>query len=336
MKYIRLLALALCLPLLLAACAASQSFPTRPVTMVIPFGAGNASDLFARRFASIASEHLGQTIRCINISGNQTGEAIAYVYEQPADGYTVMEVTPSLLLSEMRTLHGIEQRRAETSAPVLVQDIIFREEFEPLLRVEADIQLFGIAPGSRFASLEELLAYAKEHPGELTIGGTSPGGLDEYIARGFALAAGIEWTYVAYQSSDEALEALLAGTLDVYQDKILRFLPLAQEGTVRPLVVLNEEQIDVEGLADCPASADAGIDFTQGSWRGFVVKKGTPQEIKDTLIAALKNAYQDPAYAELAEKNHTNIRTGYLEADEWRAQWDEEYMALSELFMNAG
>ena len=332
MKYIRILALTLCLSFLFSACTAAQSFPTRPVTMVIPFGAGNASDLFARRFTAIASDHLGQTIRCINISGNQTGEAIAYVYEQPADGYTVMEVTPSLLLSEMRTLHEIEQRRAETSAPMLIQEIIFRDEFEPLLRVEADIQLFGIAPGSRFDSLEELLAYAKEHPGELTIGGTSPGGLDEYIARGFAKAAGIQWTYVAYQSSDEALAALLDGTLDVYQDKMLRFLPLVQEGTVHPLVILNEERVDVDGLAACPTTEEMGISFTQGSWRGFVVKKGTPQEVKATLIDSLKNAYLDPAYGELAEKNHTNIRTGYLEAEEWQAQWDEEYTALSEIF----
>ena len=332
MKRIRLIIATLLLTLLCFACTSSESFPTRPVTMVIPFGAGNASDLFARRYASIASKHLGQTIRCINISGSQTGEAMAYVHEQPADGYTVMEVTPSLLLSEMRTLHEIEKRKEDTTTPVIVQEIIFRDEFEPLLRVEGDLQLFGIAPASRFGSLEELLSYAKEHPGELKIGGISPGGLDEYIARGFAKAAGIEWQYVAFQSSDKALEALLDGSIDVYQDKMLRFLPLVQSETIQPLVVLNDKAINLDGLINCPASEEAGIPFTQGSWRGFVVKKGTPQEVKNTLIESLKNAYYDPDYEELAEKNHTNIRVGFLEADEWRVQWDEEYAALSEIF----
>lgn len=333
MKKIRLTALILCILWIFTACAASPSYPTRPLTMVIPFSAGNASDIFARRYAAIASEHLGQTIQCINISGSQIGEAIAYVYEQPADGYTIMEVTPSLLLSEMRTLHEIQKKKAESSAPILILDIIFRDEFEPLLRVEADIQLFGVAHNSRFGSLDELLSYAKEHPGEITIGGVSPGGLDEYIARGFAKAAGIEWRYVSYQSSDQALEAMLNGTLDVYQDKMLRFLPLAQSETIRPLVVLHDEQIDVDGLKNCPATEEEGIPFTQGSWRGFVVKKGTPQEVKDKLIEALKSAYNDSAYVELSKKNHTNIRTGYMEADEWRAEWDAEYTALSGVFM---
>lgn len=321
----------LCLLILLSSGTITKKYPNRPVQLVIPFSAGNASDIFARQYAAIASKYLGQDIRCVNMAGDQTNEAVTYVCEQLADGYTIMEITPSLLLSEQQTLQQIEQKKAKTANPVITTDIIFRDEFEPLLKVQADIQLFGVSPNSRFNSVYEMISYAKEHPGKVTIGGVSPKGLDEYIARGFAKAAGIKLTYISYTSSNKALEALLNGELDVYQDKMIRFLPLTQAGEIRPIIVLHNERIDVPGLVECPASAEIGIPFTQGSWRGFVVKKGTPQEIKDKLIRALKEAYKDPEYTRMSQKYLTNIRAGYLEADEWRAEWDQEYDKLAEI-----
>ena len=321
-----------CLSALLLTYAMTPKYPNRPVVFVIPFSAGNAGDIFTRQYAGIVSKHFGQSIQCINMSGKHTSEAVTYVYDQQPDGYTVILVTPSLLISELQILRQIEQTRARGSIPLITDAIIFRNEFEPLLRVQADIQLFGVSPNGRFKSIDEILSYAKEHPGEITIGGISPMGLDEYLARGFAKAAGIELTYIPYASSEQALEALLDGSLDVYQDKMIRFLPLSQSGRVKPVVVLHDEQVNVQGLKDCPASAEIGIPFTHGSWRGFAVKKGTPQEIKDKLILALNEAYKDPEYTALSEKYLTNIRAGYLEADTWRSEWDQEYETLTEVF----
>lgn len=321
----------LCILVMLSSAARTPKYPHRPVQLVIPFSAGNASDIFARQYATITSKYLGQDILCVNIAGDQTNEAVTYVYEQLADGYTIMEVTPSLLLSELQILQRIEQRKAKTATPVITTDVIFRDEFEPLLKVQADIQLFGVSPNSRFESIDEMISYAKEHPGKVTIGGVSPKGLDEYIARGFAKAAGIEWTYVSYASSNKALDALLNGELDIYQDKMIRFLPLAQSGEIKPIIILHDKQIDIPGLRKCPASVEIGIPFTQGSWRGFVVKKGTPQEIKDKLIHALKEAYKDPEYTKMSQRYLTNIRPGYLEANEWQAEWNHEYEMLVEI-----
>lgn len=321
-----------CLLLALQSCASDRDYPTRPVQLIIPFSAGNASDIFARHYAGIASKYLGQAIQCSNISGNFTQEAVAYVYEQPADGYTLLEVTPTLLLSELRLSSETAKRREAVGKPIITDTIFFRDEFEPLLKVQSDIQLFGVAADSPFKTIDALIAHAKKNPGTVTIGGISPGGLDEYIARGFAEAAGIQWNYIPFASSDKALEALKKGEIDVYQDKMLRFLPRLEAKEMTALVVLHDERIDVDCLKDCPSSTEKGIAFTRGSWRGFVVKKGTSATVKTKLINTLKKAYADPAYEALAKRYKTDIRSHILEGDAWRAEWDAEYAAMKRLF----
>ena len=300
--------------------SAAPKYPRRPVEMVIPFGAGSSSDTFARQYAQITEKYLGTSINCVNMGGAGTVEGMVYAYGADADGYTFMEVTPSLLIKELMN----------------ASDIKFRAEFEPLLKVQNDVQLIGVAASSPFTTWEELKAYALEHPGELKIGGVSPGGLDDYIANGFASAAGIEWTYVPYTSGSEIKAAVLGGELDVYQDKMINFLALVESGDIRPLVILNEKVPDVEALKGCVASVEAGIDFTQGSWRGFVIKKGVPEEVKQVLIDALIKAYEDPAYKELEAKQMTNMTVGYMEAADWAVAWDEEYNSLRETFLKLG
>ncbi|GHU07094.1 hypothetical protein FACS1894158_14900 [Betaproteobacteria bacterium] len=332
MKRLVPLLLCACLFLSLASSASGRDYPARPVQLVIPFSAGNASDIFARHYAGIASKYLGQAIQCSNISGNFTQEAVAYVYEQPADGYTLLEVTPTLLLSEFRLSSDAAKKREAAGKPIITDTIFFRDEFVPLLKVQSDIQLFGVAADSPFKTIEALITHARENPGKVTIGGISPGGLDEFIARGFAEAAGIQWKYVPFASSDKALEALKKGEIDVYQDKMLRFLPLLEANEMTALVVLHDERIDVDYLRDCPSSTEKGIAFTRGSWRGFVVKKGTPPAIKAKLIDSLKKAYEDPAYVALAKRYKIDIRSHMLEGEAWRTEWDAEYAVMNRLF----
>ena len=133
-----------------------------------------------------------------------------------------------------------------------------------------------------------------------------------------------------------ANSAVLGGELDVYQDKMINFLPLVQSGDIRPLVILSDSVPAIPELEGCVASKEVGIDFTQGSWRGFVIKKGVPQEVKDILIDALQKAYADPDYKKMEEEQMTNLSVGYMEADDWAVAWDEEYNALHDVFLSLG
>lgn len=300
--------------------AIAQHYPRRPVEMVIPFGVGGASDIFARQYSQITEKYLGKSLVAVNKGGAGTIEGLLYAFGAPADGYTILEITPSLLIVEAQNKTSVK----------------FRKEFEPIMRVQADVVLFGVSVKSDFKTLEDLLAFAKANPKKLKIGGLSPGGLDDYIANGFAKAAGIKWTYIPYKSGSELKAAVLGGELDVYQDKLISFMSLASGGDIRPLVVLNEKRLDLPALKDVPSSVEKNINFTQGSWRGFAVKKGTPEPVKKIIIEAFQKAYDDPAYKEIEKKEMTNIIPGFMNADEFRKSWDIEFESYSAVFKELG
>ena len=297
-----------------------QEFPTHPIELVIPFGTGGASDIFARQYSQIVSRHLGASMVAINKSGAGTIEGLLYAVNAPADGYTILEITPSLLIVEAQNRSSVK----------------FSEEFEPLLKVQNDIVLFGVAKNSPHNNLEELLVFARENPGDLKIGGLSPGGLDNYIASGFSRAAGIQWTYVPYKSGAELKAAVLGGELDVYQDKLISFMSLVSSGDVRPLVVLNKQRLDVTDLQDVPSSLEKGINFTQGSWRGFAIRKETPSDIREILIEAFQKAYDDPEYKEMEERDMTNLVPGYMAADEYYNSWETGIESFVAVFKDMG
>lgn len=264
---------------------------------------------------------IGLSIACINKSGAGTVEGRTYVYNAPADGYTILEITPSLIISEV----------------LKKSPVSFSENFEPLLKVQADVQLIGVTAKSRFQTFAEMVEFARSNPKKLKIGGLSPGGLDDYIANGFASSAGISWTYVPYKSSSEIKAAVLGGELDIYQDKLISFLSLMQSGDIRPLVTLTEKRLDqVPELKGVPCAVELGILFTQGSWRGFAIRKGTLSEIKQVIIDALQKAYEDPGYKAMEEKEMTNIRPGYAQAADFGRMWKEEHEGFVEIFTETG
>ncbi|MDX9861016.1 MAG: tripartite tricarboxylate transporter substrate binding protein [Rhodospirillales bacterium] len=300
--------------------ALAQDYPRRAVEMVVPFGAGGASDIFARQFAEIATKYLGAPITVVNKGGAGTIVGMTYAHSAPADGYTILEVTPSLPIVEARNASSIK----------------FRAEFDPIMRVQADIQLFGVPKNSPFKTIDDLIAFAKANPKKLKIGGISPGALDDYIANGFAKAAGFTWNYVPYKGASVLKAAVLGGELDVYQDKVISFMSLVESGDVRPLVVLSKSRLDVPALKDVPSSVEKGINFTQGSWRGFVVKKGTPEEVKKIIIDAFQKAYDDPAYKEVEKQQMTDILPGYLNAEDFRKSLDDEVTGFTAVFEELG
>jgi putative tricarboxylic transport membrane protein len=297
------------------------SFPARPLEVVVPFGAGGASDIFARQYCKVVEKYIPKPIKVINKAGGGTVEGMTYVFNQPPDGYTILEITPSLIIGEVLGKSSIR----------------FRESFDPLLRVQSDIVALGVSSKSKFKTIQELLDFAKQNPGKLKIAGISPGGLDDYIANAFAQKAGVKFTYVPFKSGSAIKAAVLGGAIDVYQDKLISFLSLARSGDVRPLIVLNDKRLTmVPELQNVPCTVERGINFTQGSWRGFCVKKGTAKEIKKYLIEAFEKGQKDKAYRDMEMKEMTHLRPGYLSAEDFRKSWDSEYAALRDIFKQTG
>lgn len=300
------------------ASSVASGYPKRVIEMVVPFGPGGSADLMARTVAQLMNKYIDKPVNVINKAGGGSITGMMYVFEQPADGYTLLEITPSVPIIE-----------ALKKAP-----ISFSEHFVPIGNFQVDIQSFAInKKNTKFSNLDEMLAYAKKNPGKVTIGGTSPGGLDDYIAQGFADAAGIELLYIPYNSAAETKSALLGGEIDIYQDKLISFLQMLQSDDVLPIVTLyNRRLLEVEEMKDVPSSVEKGINFTQGSWRGYAVKKGTPQDIVDFLEDLLKKVYDSPEYKEKAEQDRSDIIPGYINAEDYGKLWASELNGFKKIF----
>lgn len=293
-------------------------YPKRAIEIVVPFGAGGSADMMARNVAQLMGNYIDKPINVVNKAGGGSTNGMVYANEQAADGYTILEITPSLPIIE-----------AQGTAPVN-----FTECFVPVGNFQVDIQSFAINKNNpNFTDLDSMIAYAKEHPNTVKVGGTSPGGLDDYIVRGFAEAAGIELVYVPYNSAAETKSALLGGEIDIYQDKLISFLQMLQTDEVVPIVTLYDRRLtEVEEMKDVPCSVEKGINFTQGSWRGFAVKKGTPQEIIDYLEDILKKVYESDEYRKMAENDKSDLIPGYLDAESYGKLWQEQLTGFKEIF----
>lgn len=102
-------------------------------------------------------------------------------------------------------------------------------------------------------------------------------------------------------------------------------------------MVLNDKRVDrIDQLKNTPTTVELGFDVTIGSWRGFVVKKGTPEPIKKYLMEEMKKAYETNEYKEFAAQNLADLRDGFLDADEFRKQWEEEYKIFEEIAKKVG
>lgn len=298
----------------------TSAYPEKPIEMIIPFGEGGASDTFARKFADLMAADMPQPIQAVNKKGSSGLVGMVYAAQKPNDGYTVLEVTPSMVIADA----------------LGVSDAVkFMRDFEPLARIQSDIYVLCLPGESPFNSFAELVEYGKSHP--VTFGGVSPGGLDDLTLNALAAETGVDIKFIPYKSGSEVKAAVLGGEVDIYLDKIVSAVNYIKDGKVKPVVILNEERVNkIDVFKDVPTTKELGYDVTIGSWRGFVVKAGTPPEVKKYLIDKMKSAYNTQEYKDFAELNLVNIRPGYLETDGFYAQWESEYKKFDQVAKKVG
>src|SRR5699024_2780024 len=292
-----------------------DSYPNHAIDVVVPFGEGSASDTFARKYSDILSETSGNTFQPVNKDGSGGLNGMLYAYQKKNDGYTVMEVTPSHVIADILGKG---------------KDIKFLDDFEPLAHIQSDIYILSVSENSDIEDYDDLIEKGKKD--EITFGGVSPAGLDDFSINAFAKEAGIDTQFIPYPSGSEVKAAALGGEVDVYVDKVVNAIDYIKAGKIRPLVVLDDERItQLEELEDVPSSKEKGIDLNIGSWRGFVIKKDAPEEVKEYLSKQMKEAYETEEYKEFAEDNLVDIGEGYLGPEEFENKIEEEYTKLDDV-----
>lgn len=263
----------------------SQDFPTRPIVMVVPYAAGGLADGTARIVADAAGAALGQNIVVENRTGAGGVIGIESMMQSTPDGYTIGWVNRPLLVF-----------RATMDAEF---EAVPGENYTPLALATESPFVFATHPNAPFASIPEMIEYARSEPGALIYG--SPG-----IATGGHLAvellqflSEIEATHAPYQGEAPALADLLGGNIDL----VVGGAPTQahiEAGTLVALGTTLEQRWDL--LPDVPTVSEAGVDgYTFSTWIGFAAPAGLPDSVADILSDAIITAIQDPAVRERLE-----------------------------------
>lgn len=259
----------------LAGPAGAQSrFPDKPVTLVVPFGPGGIADLTARAVAEHMARSLGQAVVVENKPSAGSIVASQAVATARPDGHTLLLMSNGNAVSV-----GLFKK--------LPYDPV--KDFAPVSVIGSfDIGLF-VPAGSRFATLKDLLAYAKAQPGKLNVGTITAGSTQHLAAKLFETVAGIDIAVVPYKASPAVLTALRAGEIDLAFEIVGPMLPQVQAGAVKVLAVSSDRRN--AALPDVPTVAQAGVaGYQVASWNAIAAPAGTPPAVIDTLNRAVREA----------------------------------------------
>ncbi len=284
----------------------AADYPDRAIEVLVPFGAGGGSDTAARAVVEGMKPQLKNGVMVNNMPGGGATKGMLYVSQQPADGYTVLAVTTS---------HLIDAVKPKTRANILT-------DFDPLCRIQWDTSGVIIAGDSKFKTLAELIDFGKKNPKELKFAGTSPGGWSEIQTVAFFKKAGVQVTFVPFDSGAEIKAAILGGHITGAVEELAETLPLINAGKLKALCVIMDKRHPA--LPDVPSSVELGIDYTHGLMRAWAVKKGTPPEQQKFLHDVIKKALENPVYVKYIKDNHLDVRPGYLGPEATRKYWEQQ------------
>ncbi len=261
-----------------AAGAYAQQYPSKPIRLVVGFAAGGPSDVSARTIAQKLTEKWGQPVIVDTRPGASGNIATEIVAKAPADGYT-------LLLPAFA--HAVN--------PFLYSKLPFdaAKDFAPILLFASIANLLVVHPSIPASSVTELLAFAKAHPGQLTVGSAGNGTSSHLSAELLNMMGGIKTTHVPYKGLTPAHTDLLAGRLTMLFDGIVNGMPAVRAGRLRALGVTTATRW--RGAPNIPTMAEAGLaGFEVNSWFGLLAPAGTPRDIIGRLNSEVARALREP------------------------------------------
>jgi tripartite-type tricarboxylate transporter receptor subunit TctC len=262
---------------------AAETYPARPVRLIIPSGAGGITDIIGRTLAPPLSDALGQQVVVDNRPGASGVLGSSIVTKATPDGHTLLMVFPS---------HPVNQS--------LFKDMPYdtAKDFAPITLVSAVSPVLIVGSRSPARSVRELLDLAKSKPGQLNHGSVGAGSMGALGAELLRRMAGIQFTQVAYKGSPQALTAVISGEVDFYLiGSAGTVVPQLKAGRIRALGVGARERLAV--LPEVPPIAETLSGYEARGWNGILAPKGTPAAIVTTLNRELVKIIRSPAFARI-------------------------------------
>jgi tripartite-type tricarboxylate transporter receptor subunit TctC len=267
--------------------AQAQSFPSKPVTIIVPFAAGGPSDVLARTVGERMRVVLGQTVVIENVTGAGGTIGVTRAARAPADGYTI-------------SMGHLGTHVVNGAIYPLPFDLI--NDLEPVALLGANPMLIVSKNAVPAKNLGELIAWLKANQDKATFGTAGVGSGAHFSGVYLQSLIGTKAQYVPYRGTGPAMQDLVAGQIDIIVDQASNSLPQVQGGKIRAYAVTDTKR--VAAAPDIPTVDEAGLPgFHVSLWSGMWVPKGTPKNVTAKLNEAVKAALADPAvlkrYAEL-------------------------------------
>jgi tripartite-type tricarboxylate transporter receptor subunit TctC len=265
------------------AASAAEQYPTRPVRLLVGFGAGGPTDIPARFVADRLGDMLKQRVVVENKPGAAGMIATREVMAQPADGYTLLLCT-----------------HFESINLAVYKDPGFKlSDFAPISLVSKYYYAIAMSRSVPAATLGQLVTYAKAHPGQLNYGTLGPGSAQDILARQLEDLTHIKMTGVPFRSGPQVIPELLSGRVQLYMSPTLAIVPYYNNNQLKVLGVSSTARL--KQLPEVPTLKEEGIDFVRFGWLGICAKKGTPQPIVDLLNTDINKVVEMPEYKKLIE-----------------------------------
>ena len=262
--------------------AHAQTYPTKPVTIVVPFSPGGATDIMSRLLAERLNKRLGQPVVVENKPGAGTMIASDYVAKAPADGYTLLVAASSL---------GI--------APSLYKKVNYDpiKDFAPISQVASVVHVLVVHPSIPAKNVGELVTWLKANPTKANYGSVGAGTSTHLESELFKSVAGVKMAHIPYKGSAPALTDLVGGQLQVMFDAYASSGPFIKDGRVRLLAVTTAQRS--KSLPDTPTVSESGLPgYEAMPWLGLVAPAGTPAPVVNRLYTELNDILKEPEVQE--------------------------------------
>jgi len=264
--------------------AAAQTYPARPVKLVVGFLAGGPTDIPARFIADRLSTQLGQKVYVENKPGAGGMIALNDVLAQPADGYSLSFCT---YFDAINTL--------------LYKNVSYKlADIAPITLVSKYYYLMALAKSIPVDTFKEFVSYAKAHPGEILYGTVGAGSTQELVAHELEKTAGIRMTKVPFKGSNEITQEMLAGRVHYQVGPPLAIGPFYQSGKLKVLATTSPQRL--KSFPAVPSLTELGYPLTPYGWLGVCAKAGTPKPIVDLLNRHIVSIVQSDEYRQFLDK----------------------------------
>ena len=261
------------------ASASAQSYPSKPINIIVPFAAGGATDTLTRFLGEKMRERLNQPVIIENVTGAAGTIGVGRAVRAPADGYTL-----SVGTSTTHMLTG--------GLYALQFDLI--NDLDPIILIATEPLVIVGKKGLAAKDLKELIAWLKADPGKATVGIPGVGSTGHLAGIAFQKDTGTQFTAVPYRGNGPALQDLVSGQIDLMIEPASNFFAQLKAGNIKAYAMASKARS--AAAPEIPTSAEAGVPAFQSSlWYGLWVPKGTPKDIVAKLNATMIDVFNDPA-----------------------------------------